>query len=174
MKKFFIILAISTVALAASAGAGDTIKILGFDDVKAACLNPAQFQNQVAPTNIQVACRDVQLKWVASPDGTLSLPTAHAVVASVISDKYSVAPMAANLDSADQVLACPQYRQVSEVVDMVRAASCDELIAFTGSGFDYCRVAVEAMRESNPASIVTADTGKVVSLCSDATAAGSK
>lgn len=163
MKKLIVLLCCTLGSgLAIAAG---PVQGLGFDDIKAACLNPAKFQNQVAPTNIQVSCRDVQLKWVATDAGSFNLPTAHAIVTSVISDKYSVAPMAAGIDSAAQTMACLQYKQVSETIELVRASSCDELIAFTGTGTDYCLSAALSMRAQNPAAIVTADTGKKSSMC---------
>lgn len=149
----------------------EPVKPFGFDDVKVACQNPARFQNQVAPTNIQISCRDLQLKWVVSEESAFTLPTAHAVETSVMSDKYSMAPVVATLESEDQILACAQYKQVSEVVELVRPSSCEELIAFTGTAAEYCRAAVETLRASNPAAIVATDTGRTVSLCPKTTAA---
>ncbi len=145
--------------------AAEPVQTIGFDEVKAACLNPARFQNQVAPTNIQVSCRDVQLKWVPAGDATVALPTAHAVTTSVMSDKYHVAPVSATVDSAAQVVACAQYKQVSESLELVRSSSCDEMVAYTGSATDFCSSAAATMRANNASAIVIADTGRTVSMC---------
>lgn len=159
-----IIAACCTIA-ASLVSAKDPVQTIGFDEVKAACLNPARFHNQVAPTNIQVSCRDVQLKWVPANDGTVALPTAHAVTTSVMSDKYNVAPVSATMDSAAQVFSCAQYKQVAESLELVRASSCDEMVAYTGSAADFCSAAAATMRANNASAIVTADTGQTVSLC---------
>lgn len=145
--------------------ASEPAKTIGFDEVKAACLNPAQYQNQVAPTNIQVSCKDVQLKWVATTDGSVSLQTAHAVTTSVASDKYNVSPVSGVVDSAAQVFACAQFKQVSESLELVRAISCDEMVAYTGSALEFCSAAAATMRANNASAIVIADTGSTISLC---------
>ena len=159
---------ITTVAMTLASAmvlASDPVRTIGFDEVKAACLDPAQYQNQVAPTNIQVSCRDVQLKWVQTSDGSVSLPTAHAVTTSVASDKYNVSPVSGTIDSASQVVACSQYKQIVESLELVRATSCDELVAYTGSAVDFCSAAAATMRANNASAIVTADTGHAMSMC---------
>ena len=165
MKKI-ILAALCTLSTAfAFAAENPNLQPLGFDDVKAACQNPAKFHNQVAPASIQVSCRDIQYKWVPSDDGAINLPTAHLVTTSVMSDKYSVAPTSAEVASSPQVIACAQYKQVAETVETVRAVACDEMVAFSGTAIDYCAAAATSMRSANKAAIQTADTGKTMSLC---------
>ncbi len=163
MKKVF--LALCCTLASSFAFAGDPVQGLGFDDLKSACQNPAKFHNQVAPTKIQVACSDITYKWVPESDGTFDLPTAHQVTTSVSSDKYSVAPGSYEIATSPQVLACSQYKQVSDKVDLVRAVTCEELIAFTGSASDFCSSAAASMASANKEAVVREDTGKTMSLC---------
>lgn len=159
-------LATTTTHAARADDQGDGQKAtLTFEQFKEACQNPARFHNQVAPTDIQVTCSDVQLKWVPLKQSVLSLSTSRVVVASIASDKYSMSELVANVDSAAQAMACPHFKQISETVQTVRAASCDDLLAFQGDATSYCADAVNTLRADNADAIVTADTGTVVDLC---------
>ena len=68
----------------ASAGGGSTP--VSFDEIRSACLNPSLFHNQIAPSNIQVSCTDVQTKWIADPAGSIAMANTRDVTSSVISD----------------------------------------------------------------------------------------
>jgi len=154
-----------------SAFAGDLQKITGsessmtFEDLRAACLNPSQFHNQVAPSNIQISCNDVQFKWISDDVGALSMANGRYIKASLVSDKYTVDTVGATVDISPQVVACPNYRQVSETLETVRSISCDEIVAFVGSATDFCVGAINSMKAINPESIVVLDTGETLSLC---------
>ena len=136
-----------------------------FEDLKVACTNPARFHNQIAPTNIQVTCKDVQYKWVPDVDGSVSMTTSRLVTASVYADKYAAPPLTATLPSVPQVAACGQFKEVAETVETVRAVTCDELVAFNGTAADFCAGAVNSLRAANAESITVVPTGHTVSLC---------
>lgn len=171
MKKTVFAIAPLLFALTVTADPG-TVQPVGFDDIKIACQNPSRFQNQVAPSSIQVTCHDVQYRWVPESDGALDLATSREITTSVVSDKYEVAPLSAMVPTASQTMACPQYKLVSEVVDSVRAVSCDELIAFNGTATDFCSESVNGTRAANANAIVITDTGKKLSLCADKSTRG--
>jgi hypothetical protein len=168
MKK---LIAAMTFCLSASALAGgpnlvDSQKAgLNFSDLKAACQTPAKFHNQVAPANLQVSCKNQVLRWVALPSKQLSMPTSRIVTASLMSDKYTVSPVTAPVQSAAQVADCPQYKQVSETVETVRAISCADLMSFAGTSTDFCSTTINSLIDANHNAVQTQDTGKTVSFC---------
>lgn len=140
-------------------------QLLSFDDVKAACLNPARFHNQAAPTNIQISCRELQHRWLPDLSGTMTMPTSRQITTSVYSDKYTVSPITVAVPSAEQVSACPQFVEVAESVETVRAVDCDDVIAFSGSASDFCSEAVSSLRAQNASAITSIATGRAISLC---------
>jgi hypothetical protein len=138
---------------------------LNFSDLKAACQTPAKFHNQVAPANIQVSCKNQVLHWIAMPSKQLAMPTSRVVTASLMSDKYTVAPITAPVQSAAQVGECPQYKEVSETVETVRAISCADLMAFAGNSTDFCAATINTLIDANHNAVQSKDTGKIVSYC---------
>ncbi len=168
-----VLLALVSVSFAFTAYAGG-IQNLNFEDLKVACQNPAKFQNQTAPTNIQVTCKDVQLRWVADSDKTLSLGTARHVTIAVQSDKYAVDAVDSALVSSPQLVACGQYKQVAETVETVRAITCGEIIEYSGSGADFCAETVNSLKAANPAAPVVEATGRTFSLCASEGSSDSK
>lgn len=165
MKKTLFALASLLFALSARAGSEGINQSIGFDDMKMACQNPSRFHNQTAPTSIQVSCHDVQYRWVPEDSSAWNLESSRRITTSVMSDKYMVAPATEVVATAPQAVACPNYKQISEVVDTVRAVSCDELIAFSGTGAQFCSQAIDATRSINPQAIMVSDTGQKLSLC---------
>src|SRR4051794_36094269 len=60
-----------------------------FDDIRAACQNPTQFQNQIAPKNVQVSCKDVRTHWIPDTAAQHGLETSRNITLQVNSDKYT-------------------------------------------------------------------------------------
>ncbi|GIL18619.1 MAG: hypothetical protein BroJett040_23700 [Oligoflexia bacterium] len=138
---------------------------LGFEEIREACLNPAKYHNQVAPTDIQIACRDLQIKWVADSDGSMKMPNGRHMTGTIISDKYTSDAVTAVLVSADQVATCPRFKQVAETLESVYAVTCQELVSFTGSLMDFCAAKTNSLRAANPKAIKVEATGQVVDYC---------
>lgn len=138
---------------------------LSFEDLKVACQNPAKFHAQVAPSNIQVTCSDVQHRWVPDADGAFEMANSRSVTTAVYSDKYTVAPQSSALVSSNQVASCPQFKEVAETIEVARAVTCDEIVSFNGTGIDFCASAADAVRAANKGAIRMADTGRMISLC---------
>lgn len=138
---------------------------LSFDDLRSACQNPAKFHNQIAPTNIQISCNDLQYKWVSDSEGALSMPTARYITTTLTSDKYAVDTTTAGRPSDAQTAACPRFKQVAETVESVRSVSCDELVAFNGTVADFCSNSVNALRAANFEAVRSQDTGRTINLC---------
>jgi len=138
---------------------------LSFENLRAACLNPARFHNQIAPKNIQVSCKDRQIKFVPDVDGALNMDSQRDVRISVMSDKYTASEVSGPVAMAMQTVACPQYKQIVETVEVIHATSCDELTAFSGSSVDFCVGTINTLRAANPSAVTITNTGTVLSLC---------
>jgi len=136
-----------------------------FEEMKAACQSPVKFHNQIAPTNIQVSCRDLVYRWVPDVQGSYSLATTRQVTASLISDKFTVTPLTVAVQAAPEVAQCGQFKQVAETVESVQAMSCADIIAYTGTATDYCTAAIDSLRLANASVVNSQDTGKTFSLC---------
>lgn len=164
------LIALSFISFASIAEANDDSQTtkLSFEEFREACLNPAKFHNQVAPKNIQVSCQDVQMKWVPESNGSADMNTRRVVSTAVTSDKYSAVTITGEVASALQTIGCPQFKQVTETVDLVQAVSCEELVASTGTSIDFCVNSINSLRASNPQSIKTTDTGVKMNYCAGA------
>ncbi|PIS10366.1 MAG: hypothetical protein COT73_09765 [Bdellovibrio sp. CG10_big_fil_rev_8_21_14_0_10_47_8] len=147
---------------------GQSSQVLTFDDLKSACENPARFHNQIAPSNIQISCQDLQYKWVPDNEGIVNMPTSRMVTSAVYSDKYSSTPISAPVMTEIQKTGCPQFVEVVESVETVRAVSCDEITAYKGTSIDFCADTVNSLRAANFNAVNSKQTGRVMSLCGSA------
>jgi hypothetical protein len=107
----------------------------------------------------------MQTKWVPDMEGNVLLPTKRLVVTSVVSNKYTVSPNTAQMASNPQETACANYKQIVETVETLHSATCEQLIAFQGTGEEYCAANLDALRIANPESIKSQDTGQKAGLC---------
>ena len=170
MKLLFGILVL--IAPTVQAAGSDTVQRLKFDEIREACLNPARFHNQIAPTNIQVSCAEMRTKWVpmevtaaSKEKQSARAPTARLVKSSLLSDKYAVDVAIEALPSEDQVFACASFKEVKETVETARAVTCADLAAFKGTATDFCAKTTGSLRLANPGSVITQDLGRVMNLC---------
>lgn len=145
------------------------VQNIRFEELKEACANPARYHNQVAPTNIQISCKEMRTKWVADPQDSVALPTKRLIVTSVISNKYSVSPTTAQVASEPQMGECNQFKQVLETVEAVHTGTCEALMAFQGTADEYCAANVDSLRTANPQSVQAQETGKKISFCNSKT-----
>lgn len=169
MKKLFFSLA--SICCLCSAFAGNSqnsdseVQVIRFEDLKVACENPAMFHNQVAPSNIQISCSEAKLKWMPEVSGSQMLNTNRMIVTSVISNKYTVSPMTSEVPSEPQTAPCTQYKQISETVESVVNTTCEQILAYQGTGDEYCLAKMDALRIASPEAIKVQDTGRLVSFC---------
>jgi hypothetical protein len=136
-----------------------------FEDIRAACKNPKQFHNQIAPTNIQVSCKDVRTRWVPDAGTAHSLETSHHVTLQVNSDKYTSNSECSNVASEAQTVGCPAYKQVIDTIETVRSVTCEEILAFPGTGVEFCLNAVESLLRDNPDAVTVQATGATFTMC---------
>jgi hypothetical protein len=144
------------------------VATLRFEDVKEACLNPARFHNQVAPSNIQIQCRDVQYKWMPDAAGAMNIGTSRQITSSLLSDKYMVGSQSAPLTTPAQSVACPRFKMVEQVVETARAVTCAELVAFKGNAIEFCTATINNLVAANGKAVSSKETGRVVDMCNQA------
>ena len=149
-------------------------QVLGFEDYREACLNPSRFHNQIAPTNIQISCHGVQLKWIPDDSTTMSMDNPRQMTASIYSDKYATSSLSGAILSPEQLLACPRFKQVTETVESLHAITCDELVAFSGTVLDFCTSRINSLRGVNPEAVRTLATGRVFDVCGNSASAGQR
>jgi hypothetical protein len=145
-----------------------TYQTLSFSELREACQNPAKFHNQRSPSDIQISCKDSQLKWVADTEMPLKMSNQRQITTSIYSDKYSSSVVTGSVAMAEQVVACPRFREVREAVEVSQATTCDEISAYKGSAIEYCVSTIDALRAVNPAALVVTATGRTVSYCAQA------
>lgn len=144
------------------------VQTIRFEDLRVACETPAKYHNQTAPTNIQIGCQDIQLKWIPDTGKDMSVKTSRQLTVLAYSDKYNVEAVTAILDSPSQSIACPRFKQIAEKIESMRAVTCADILAFKGSAADFCAETINGVKGSNPAAAQVMDTGKVVDLCGGA------
>ena len=171
MKLIFGIL----VCLAPTVQAGEvSAQHLKFDEIREACMSPARFHNQTAPTNIQISCAEIRTKWVPmefkdankQQQQSARAQTVRLVMSSLLSDKYAVDVVTDRLPSEDQVFPCAAFKEIKETVETARAVTCADLLSFKGSATDFCATTTGSLRQANASSVLTQDLGRVINMCS--------
>ena len=157
-------IAIALISTATAVAGGK--QLADFDALREACKDPAKYQNQIAPSNIQITCTDVQYNWQPSGNGSIQLDTKRFVTSALASDKYDVSASTREVNSGKQVAACPRFKEVTETVNQAKSLTCADLLGFPGTAADYCVALVDDLRKNNPGSVQFADTGRTVDACS--------
>jgi len=111
--SLFTLIALSVIA-SGYANGGEAVSTVSFGDFKSACTNPAQFHNQIAPSNIQITCRDVHTRWVLDQVVAVSLPDTRDITTSLMSDKYAVSAVTVPVNNEPASLGSPTYKQIVE------------------------------------------------------------
>jgi hypothetical protein len=160
-------LALLPICIGFSFSASAATQRISFDEIKTACKNPAAFHSQVAPTNIQLSCKDAQFKWVASVDGSLEMARERSITTALVSDKYEVEAATYKVQVPTQKVGCTRFKQVLDTLETVRTLSCEEIVAIPGTSEEFCTSTLDTLILANPAGVVSKDTGKIMDLCSN-------
>jgi hypothetical protein len=152
---------VSTPAFAGGQGQG-----LTWDQIKDACQNPAKFQNQLAPSNLQISCEEHLTRWLPYVSKEMQLPRSRYIVSSLTSDKYTVSPNQHAMDVDMQSAQCPSFKETLEISQFTKATTCDELLNWKGGQEDFCADVLDRARQANPKIVQINDTGRVVEFCS--------
>jgi hypothetical protein len=161
------VLALALALVSATAVAGGSTQGLTFDEIRDACQNPSKFQNQLAPSNLQITCEEHVSRWLPYLSKEMQLPRSRYIVSSLTSDKYSVSPSQHAMDVDLQSAQCPSFKEVLEITSFTKATSCDELLGFKGDEQDFCADVCDKARQANPKMVQINDTGRVVEFCSE-------
>jgi hypothetical protein len=157
-------LLLSALFLAAPAYAGSA---LSFSELREACQDPARFQNQVAPQNIQVSCEERTTRWETDGGSSVELPRSKEIWSSFTSDKYESDTESEKVGVKSQYGRCPRFKEVLEVLNFTKSTSCEEILDFKGGAVDFCADVLERVRENNPKAIEKTATGNTVDLCEE-------
>jgi hypothetical protein len=158
-------LAIALALVSAPAFAGS--QGLGFSDIRDACQNPGKFQNQIAPSNLQISCEEHVSRWMPFTAKEMQLPRSRVIIAGLTSDKYEMSPTQHAMNVDMQSAQCPSFKEVIEVTSFTKATSCDELLNWKGTEEDFCADILDRARQGNPKMVQINDTGRVVEFCAD-------
>lgn len=164
MKNVLLALAL----ISASAQAADQQSI-NFEQLKAACKNPAQFQNQNKPSSMKLDCADHILFWRVVGNGVYTAPATRLIAYRVSSDKYGVPSTKGSVRHPGQDVACPQLQQFASDVAVTEEITCDTIENYEGTAIDKCKSILDDMRKNN-AKVIEDEIKPVkdatVSLCS--------
>ncbi len=161
-------LVLLTTGAMADEGHQQSKTLVGFEDMKEACLNPGKYHNQSAPTAIQISCKDVQTKWLPDQEMSISMSSSRQITSGVQSDKYTCDSVTEARAGTKQALPCPRFKEVAETLETVRGVTCEELIAHKGSAADFCAGVLDELRSSNEQAVTVADTGRSTDYCTKA------
>lgn len=164
MKARNVIMTLALISATAFAGGGDK-QFADFNAVREACKSPDKYQNQIAPSNIQIICTDVQYNWQPAGNGSLPLDNKRFVTNEIVTNKGTVNPSTKEVATSGQTVACPRFKEVTETVKSPKSLTCDEVLAYPGDGTAYCTELLNDLRKANPSAVTVADTGRTVDVC---------
>jgi len=145
-------------------------KELSFEEFKESCHNPRKFQSQRAPQQIQIKCDKTETRWDVRPAGSagdIALDAGSSTIASLVSDKYTVAEELDGKDSSKvlQLVSCNVSKEYKRSYSFERPLSCEQVkAAGEASMVQICEQMMERMDVS------WEPTGATASSCSSSVA----
>jgi hypothetical protein len=161
------IMAFAAVAMSACAFAGSPMgsKPLNFEEFKRSCSEPAQFQSQIPPANIQISCKDLRHVWVPADSGTVALDEHRQVETELMSDKYHVNAETNAVAMPEKAGVCPRFKQLEETFTVQRSVDCSDILAYKGDLTDYCTTNLDSSKDENAKLVSARETGRVIDTC---------
>ena|GEM_PF-6544177 len=101
-----------------------------WEDFKRRCANPAQFGNQVPPSNIAIRCKIEKFSWKQMMTETATrLPSYQKMTTSLKSSKADIPETMTSVEANVQEfgLACPRFKEIVYSYEISKAVSCDEV-----------------------------------------------
>ncbi len=175
MKILFTLIFFSLVSFAAQASTTEARSSAnGFDldlaIIADACNHPDHYNNQNAPTNIQISCSVFQMNWRMGKPGTMSFPGIRVLTTGVSTNKTGVG--LGNFDftfpETRSTFPCPNFTQTSSNGEFSFNVTCQDVAAMVAAGtstVDYCDAEMIALVEADESLMVTTLTGKTATGC---------
>jgi hypothetical protein len=164
-----------TEAILGGGNKGGAKKPVTFEEMKDRCANPYnQPDIQRQPQEIVIRCSDVRLNWVAGKPGAVNLTGARNVTGAITSSKFDMAETSRDVAVEGKGGTCNRFAEVQEMVAIERGLTCDELLGIKGDIIDFCAMAVDASKGSNPKLVSSVETGRVIDTCGAASITNGK
>jgi hypothetical protein len=138
---------------------------LTFGQHQEACKNPKNFHNQIAPSKIEITCTDRQKNWRPSGSNKHSLNTSREITIETKSEKYDSTSESGTVPTNSFDLACPEFEEVQENVNVTFVETCDTLLQHQDGPVKYCIDKIDDLKRVNPEGFQAQKTGRTFSLC---------
>jgi hypothetical protein len=122
---------------------------INFEQLKEACKNPAQFQNQNKPSSMKLDCKDRILFWMPAANGAAELKNSREVAYRVSSDKYGVPSAKKNIDYPSLAVVCPQFQLFASDAQISKEITCADVENYEGTAIDMCTQHLNDLRRDN-------------------------
>jgi len=167
--QIFCVLALSFVSMMAIADEAPnkpTGRQISFEEFKARCANPDQFDVQRAPQNIRVQCAEQHREFVAAPAGEFPLPNERKISTAVLADKFFVSMEEKTVPLVAAHGSCLKFKETQQSLTIERTLNCEEILAIKNGLDEFCIPALDAAKAENPRLIQVQETGKIMDTCS--------
>lgn len=145
--------------------AGPT-QAISFEEFKGRCTHPKDYDKQVAPENISIACTNVESEFVPEAPGNFNMLSTRQITAGVFSSKWHVGGVdAKDVPVQQKSGSCLRYKEVVRTLTEARNVSCDEIVSMKGDLQDYCMSVLDSSKAQHPKMIDTKETGRIVDTC---------
>jgi len=155
------------VILGQGPGSGvSTSRQITFDELRARCERPEQFDVQKAPQNIKIQCTDMRREWVPAVPGEVQLPGLRRVVLSLLSDKFHVGAEAQDVPVYSKSGTCQRFKELEKVLTIERPLSCTEIMGMKSSIAEFCISVLDTAKAANPKLVEVRELeGRLIDTC---------
>jgi hypothetical protein len=141
------------------------------ETVKLACKDPGAVHNQLPPSDIKVACKAYQCKWMDAPTpGTFSSPpSTYEVCSAMMTNKpgIHVGKSCRDFGGTPTTFECPVIEESCAKIVMSKPITCEEVMGITDLNI-WCQAVIADDVASNPDIVVWEKTGHSINLCGGA------
>ncbi|HAR43232.1 MAG TPA: hypothetical protein DCS07_11490 [Bdellovibrionales bacterium] len=144
----------------------NTSRQIAFEELRARCERPEQFDVQKAPQNIKIQCTDIRREWVPAVPGEVPLPGMRRVVLSMFSDKFHVGASAQDVPVYSKSGTCQRFKEIEKVLTLERPLSCAEIVGMKSSIGEFCISVLDTAKAANPKLVEVREMeGRLIDTC---------
>jgi hypothetical protein len=140
-------------------------RAVSWDELRARCASPEQFDVQRAPQNIRIQCTDVQREFIAVQPGEVLLPSARMVASAVFSDKFHVDAQQIDVPVFAKGGSCMRFKEVEKTLAVERGLTCSDILGNKGDANEFCIGSLDRSKGSNPKLASVVETGTFIDTC---------